>query len=502
MNSVLKRSGIAALAVFMAVMVMTTAPAAAATPALNFNNDKTPNPTVVEDELTISEHDRAWMDAPLEYYDDSGDVAELNASVNQSQTTPVGLRFDQVDADVYSAFPRTGDSWASWTAAGNWSKSSGASSSVTISDADADGVDKVSVDATVVSGETATATFAQNVSITEDPTKRVLTFVGNVDSLSAGSHVHVRVVDGDGDYHYANISQDNLQADSNSVIANGTGNGFVFQQRVNDLPSSGTLNEISKVEIVTTDADAKITIAGLDAERKGTFDLAEIRRDTDGDGENESTTATDIYEGGVTNITSLSTLGSEFDTAVINDLHVYDVRYEFAEMADGTEYDVEFSSADDYSYPQKLELYVDMEVPAAIDLSHGSFTMEFHQGVPDERYVTLEVASNVDSDEAFGNISESSYTDKTGALTGQGDTAELLTSPSADTTYRVHAVILYQTEEVENIMDAGGMGPTASGNGGFWNSIWGQITGVVGGIVGAVAGARFLGISGGSGGGN
>jgi hypothetical protein len=171
-------------------------------------------------------------------------------------------------------------------------------------------------------------------------------------------------------------------------------------------------------------------------------------------------------------------------------------------MADGTEYDVEFSSADDYSYPQKLELYVDMEVPAAIDLSHGSFTMEFHQGVPDERYVTLEVASNVDSDEAFGNISESSYTDKTGALTGQGDTAELLASPSADTTYRVHAVILYQTEEVEDIMDAGGMGPTASGNGGFWNSIWGQITGVVGGIVGAVAGARFLGIGGGSGGGN
>ena len=482
----------------MAVMVAAATPAAAAAPALNFQNEKTPNPTIVEDTLTISEHDRAWMDGPLEYYDDSSDVTQLNATVNASQTTPVGVRFDKIDADAYQVFPRIdneNNNWATWTAAGNWTKSSGAGSSVTISDADADQVDKVSIDASVVAGETATATFAQNVSITEDPTKRVLVFAGNVDTLAAGSHVHVRVVDDDGDYHYANISADTLQADAEDVIANSTGTGYVFQERVSNLPSSGTLDEISKIEVVTTDANAKITIAGLDVGRKSEFDLAEVERDTDDDGENETTVVTNLYEGGVTGLTSLSTLGSEFDSASIMDLEVYDVQYQLSDLTNSEEWDTNFTTADDYSYPQKLELYADLEVPSAIDLSHGSFTLEFDQGVPNERYVALETASDVDSTEAFGNISDSSYTDHTDSLSGQDTTTDLIGSPSADTTYRFHAVILLQTEEVENMMDAsGGMGPTGSQGGGFFNSLFGQAVTLIGSVLGAVGMARYLGI--------
>ncbi|WP_226010526.1 hypothetical protein [Halomicrobium salinisoli] len=494
----LRSKALATLAVAMAVMVSMTAPAAAAGPGLNFSSDKTPNPIVVEDELVVSQHDRGDMSDPLEYYDDSGEISTLPATVNDSQTTPVGVRWDQIDAEQYRLFPRidgeSGNS-ANWTTTADWTTSSGSNSNVAVNDADADGVPKVTVDAGVASGETASATYADNVSITSDANKRVLMFVGNVDELTSGATVEVRAVDSDGDYRYAEINASAAAADDD-VIANGTGNGFVFQERLGDLPMAGSgdgsFDGIQSVEFVTSDSDAQVTIAGLDLDKKSDFDLGEIERDTDGDGEMETTTVTDYHEGGVANLTGLDTLGEPFDSAVVNDLHVYDVQYRFADLTDESEYSTNFSSADDYSYPQKLELYADLEVPSAIDLSHGDLTLEFDQGLPTERYVTFEVASGVDSSEEFGNLSDA-YSDKTGALSGQDTTATLVSSASADTTYRGHLVVLLQDEEVDTLQSDGVMGPTSSGGGGFFATIWGKVTGVVGSVLVATGLARFFG---------
>ncbi|ELZ23499.1 hypothetical protein C475_14538 [Halosimplex carlsbadense 2-9-1] len=485
---------------FVAIMVATATPAAAASPALNFSDDKTPNPTIVEDELTIHEHDRGQMGDALEYYDDSGEVTSLNASVNSSQTTPVGVRFDKVDAEAFAQFPRVdseGDNAATWTKASDWSTSSGASSSVSVSEADADGVEKVTVDASVASTETATATFGANVSLDSDPNKRVLTFGGNVDELTTDATVDVRVVDGDGDYRSANISASELASDE-TVIANGTGTGFVFQERISNLPLGGTgdgaLDSIQQIDVVASESDAEVTISWLDADRKGEVDLAEIERDTDDDGDLETTTVTNIYEGGVTNITGLSTLGDTFDTASINDLSVYDVSYELADLTDESEYSVNFSSADAYSYPEKLELYGDLSVPTAIDISHGDLTLEFDQGLINERYAVLEVGSGVDSSTDFGNVSDSAMTDMTGSLMGDDTTAELVSSATADTNYRIHAVALLQTEEVDDVQgSAGGMGPTGSGGGGFFSNVWGQIIGVAAAVGGAFGISRYFG---------
>ncbi|PSQ06649.1 hypothetical protein BRC92_00320 [Halobacteriales archaeon QS_4_69_31] len=480
----------------MATLVAITGPAAAAGPALDFTNDKTPNPMLVEDTLTVAEHDRGAMSGPLEYYDDGGAVATLPAEVNTSQTTPVGLRFDKIDGEAYRLFPRVdgeSDNGATWTDTAQWSKNSGASSSVSIADADADSVQKVSVDATVATGETATATFGSNVSITQDPNKRVLTFVGNVDTLASGSSVEVRVVDGDGDYRNATIEAGAV-ASANDVIANATGNGYVFQQRVSDLPlttaGDGTFDGIQQINVVASENDAKVTIAGLDVDRKSTIELAEIERDTDGDSSLETTTITDYYEGGVAGVTSLDTLGAWADSASIMDLEVYDVSYQFSDLTDESEYSVNFSDADDYSYPQKLELYADLEVPSAIDLSHGTLTLEYYQGLVSDRYVTLEIAS-VDSSAEFGNVSDASYSDKSGSLSGQGTTAELVASASADTTYRVHMVALLQTEEVEGMQGDGPAGPTDSSGGGFFSTIIGKIAGVATMVLGAVGIQRY-----------
>ena len=484
----------------MAGLVAMSAPAAAAAPALNFQSDTTPNPTISEDELVVHEHDLGDMSSPLEYYDDAGEIATLPATVNDSQTTPVGVRFDQIDTEAYDLFPRIDGedgNAATWTKTGNWSTSSGSSSSMSVSDASADGVEKVGLSASVAAGETATATFGANVSISEDPNKRVLMFVGNVDTLADDSTVEIRAVDGDGDYRAAEVNASAVASDDD-VIANDTGNGFVFQQRLSDLPlagsGDGTLDSIQQVDIVAADGNADVTVAGLDLDKKGTFDLAEIERDTDDDGEMEATTPTDYYEGGVANLTGLSTFGDTFDDAVINDLRVYDVQYRFADLTDSDEHSVNFSSADDYSYPQKLELFADLEVPTAIDISHGSLSLEFDQGIPTERYVTFRVAEGVDSAEAFGNVSDSAYTDETSALSGQDTTATLVDSASGDTTYRVHLVVLLQSEEVDDMQSSGaGMGPTGSSGGGFFGTLFGKVTSIVGTVLGAAGISRYAG---------
>lgn len=131
----------AVLAVFLTLTVIASPVlgTATATPGVNFSSETAPNPTAVEDELTIVTHNRGEMDPPLEYYNDSGEITSLPATVNQSQETPVGVRFDKIDADRYTLFLRADgevENSATWTVASDWTTSSGASSLVSVTDAD------------------------------------------------------------------------------------------------------------------------------------------------------------------------------------------------------------------------------------------------------------------------------------------------------------------------------------------------------------------------------
>lgn len=485
------RDGAFRVAVLGMVALLLVGTVTAAAPGLDFSDDRTPNPTLVENELVIAEHDRAEMDGTLNYYDDDGNVASLPADVNATQETPVGVRMDKVVVDAYKEFPRTedegGTNHANWTDTAHWTTDADA----TVADADADGVEKVELNITAAGGN---ATLAENVSITSDPDKRVLTVVGNINTLPASAELQVRAVDSDGDYRYANATTSD-DADAEFTIANSTGNGYVFQEKLANLPMAGsgddTMDDIVRVEIVSTGSNAKITLAGLDLDRKSEFDVGEIRRDTDDDGDLESTTVQNIYTAGKANLTGLDTLGSTFDSAIIKDLSVYKVRYGFDDVTDGDEYSVEFSSADEYTYPEKVEVYADMEVPSAIDLSHGDLELNFSQGLPEERYVTFEVAEDIDTDEEFGNFTDGSkYSDVTGSLGTQDDEHTLDSSVSADQTYRVHMMILLQTEEVSALQQTAPGGPVDSGGGlfgGFFSSVWGWLVAAaatVGGWVG------------------
>ena len=484
----------AILALFLAVTVVTgtsgLAAAQSSGPDLDFSNDKTPDPLVHEDELTVAEHDTGEIDSPLQYYDDNGEIQTLPAAANQSQDTPVGVRFDQIDADAYYQFPRTdtesGNS-ANWTTLANWTTSSDANSGMTVTEADSNGMDRVNFDASAASGETATATLSDDLSITSDPNKRVLMAVVNVDQLTSGSEVELRAVDADGDYRSANITASE-DAENQTVIANSTGDGYVFQSKLNEMAlegtGDGTYDEIDSVEVVVSDSDAEVTVSGLDLDGKTERDLGEIQRDTDDDGELETTTITNYYEGGVADLTSLDTLGSIYDGETVNNLRVYDVRYQFSDLTDESDYQTEFGESD-RSYSQELDLYADLEVPSTIDLSHGTLTVEYEQGFVEDRYATAEVAEDIDGAEAFGNLSDSDYSSWSSALGSVNSTATVVSGASADTTYRVHMVIsLKDGEPGELQAQQGGLfGPTGdSGGGGILGWLAGGAAVVFGGL--------------------
>ncbi len=446
---------------------------------------------------TISAHDLGAMDSPLELFDDSGEVHELNGTYNDSQDTPFGVRWDKVETSAYTEFPRTSDesdNAATWADTAQWSSTTSADAGNTISDADAQSVPKVELStSSMASGESTTFTFAENVSL-DDPNKRVLMSVLNVDTLDSGATVEIRAVDGDGDYRYAEINSSANGSDE-AIVANSTGNGYVFQERVGDLPlagnGDGSLDSIESIEVVVHDADATVTLAALDADRKSTIEFGTIERDTDDDGDMEEVRFEDYWEGGEAKLTEYD-FGEQFDSAVLHDWTVYDVRYSMSALPD-EERTVEFHNSSESSYDAEVERTGDVIVPSFIDLTHGTLSLRAEQGLISEKYGRLRTAA-VDSSTGFGNVSSEAWTDRTGALSEKGDTVTLVSGISADQQYRVDFVGYLTQEDADALQSSGvlSMGPTSS-DGGFFSNPLGVIVGLLGSAAGALGLSRLFG---------
>jgi hypothetical protein len=482
------RTLLAALLAFAMVSSLAAAPVAAAGPDLNFDDEQTPNPYLQEDTLTVAQHDRAEMSSALQYYDDSGDIATLPATVNSSQETPYTFRADQIDEPAFSEFPREKN--VSVIEATEWTTTSGASSSMTVSQtngATASGVDSIELAATVADTETATAT-ASNFSITDDPEKRVLRFVGNVDSLASGSNVDVRLVDADGDAKVVHINSTMTASDAD-VIGTGTGQGYVFQERLGDLATDGTNGDgvfdgIQKIEVVVSDADATLTVVGLDAESKSEFVLGET---INADDETEQVTKRNAGGDMSVSVTSLDSMGETFDDAVINDLEVSDVRYRLSDLTSPDDYEVTFSDADQYSYERKLELNGRLEIPSAIDLSHSGLSFMDQQTFVSQRYASVQIAEGV-GDQEFSNIS--SWSDKSDLYSSKNADHELDSTVAVDKSYAYSLTLLLQSGEEDTMTaDAGGGGGFWGGGGG--NPIMSFFDWIIAGVLG-VAGTLGL----------
>ena len=484
----------------MLIFSMTAAPVLAAAgsgPDINYESDKASPAYIHEDTLTIAEFDRSEMTLSsdqIQYYNDQGEVETLPAHYDASQDEPVSVRYSQIDVDTFTEFPRVdGESGNSqtWTDASNWSTATSDSTNVSPTVEDSDGEQATGVESVTCrtsgmgSGDTAECQFEQEVNVSSDVDKRVLLFAGNVSQLDGD--VELRLVDADGDYYYATINT-SQNAEQDSVIANSTGAGYVFQETVANLNAVGTVNEIQQVELNASDGDIDVAITALDVESKSTIDLGTAVRDADGDGDEDDTVQVEEVNGTVTqgdvDLASLSSMGSWADDARVMELDVHDVRYSEQDLAAETDWNTTFGDADQYQYPRKLDKDVRLQAPAQIDLSHGNLELRVHQGLVDERYANVEYATDT-GDQGFENMN--STTDRTGAMTNKSGYVVLTQNISAGDNQYVGSTILLQHGDEDELQssgaDGGGGAPVEDDSGGFLSTAWGKLMAAIGGVL-------------------
>jgi|GEM_PF-1622207 len=492
------------LTLFLTVLVvgsMVASPAMAApSDDLDFSDDKTPDPYIEWDTVTVATHDAANMSGPTSYYNDNGEPDSLNASLNSSLDEQVGVRYDKIDATAYGVFPRA-DSQTSPRGvsavddAADWTKDvSGSAGTASITDADGSTAGSVPAvqfsTSSQTSGDISTFTYSNFTSL-DDAEKRVPLVGMNVDSLESGAEVQVRFEESDGDYVVATASE-SADATADTTITTGANNGLIWQEKVENMPVQGTgdgqMASVDSITVAIVDANAQVTVFGLDTARKSPVDLGETMEDTDGDGELEETTIQETTSGGVIGLTEMSSLPSMFDSATIYDLEVYGVQHRMSDLTAEEDYSVEFSDAENYAYPRMLEYNARLTPPSAIDLTYSGGELKAHQGLISDRYKTVEMAEGV-SDTAFENIT--SWTAVSDQYTSANTTHTLDKTIQVGQSYAIHAVIVLQNDD-ESDMKAKSIG--AGGGGGFWSG--GSAVGsFVNGIIASIAGiAATLGI--------
>ena len=485
--------------VFVAVLVIGSM-AAPAMAASTFNPDASAaqNPYISAD-VTVDTFDRSDM-SPGEYEDNSGDIAELPAVLNQSDdvddlgsgyVNTFGFVATDIEFNDAAAFPHGDDDVSAVDNESEWAvDESSTAGSMTVSDAEtAPGVEALEVSTSSQSDtDTAVATF-DNFSVTSDTQKRYLQTFVDVETLDSGAEVEIRAVDADGDYVWGTINS-SLTASDDGVVGNATGEGYVFQRQVGAMSvggsGDGTMDEIQSIEVVVTDGDATIRMSALNAEKTGEYKLADKRVDTDDEDDFETETINEVYTPGAINTHDLSTMGATFEDATIHGL-TFPADFTAAEVEQTDEYvNVTFGAAESYpSFDNLMDADYRLSLPDAYDLSYANAELQLEQTVPESRYDSLQIREGA-GDTEFSEMD--SYTDVSGSLGTEGDTVTLDNTIQPGQKIVVAADVLVTGDERSQIEQVGGAGQFGSSDGGIVDSI----LSVPGAIVGTIAG--FLGL--------
>lgn len=459
------------LAVLLAVLLCTV-PAAAADQAPNYDSPYISNDYIYEQQMTVAVHDRAEMDSPLDYYDDTGDTATVDATLNDSINNSLEVRADTIVDDALYAFPRTTEN-TSWINASQWNTAGTNSSKVTVSQANgttANGVPAVEIatDGSMSAGDDARAVFS-NVDITSDAEKRVPLIIGQVTTLDTATEGTLEFVDGDGDAKAFELNASTNAVDAD-VITNATANGLLTQEKLANVDTTGagdgTFDGLQEVRVNATEGDLTLVLTGLDADRKSELTLGTELADTDSDDDLEERDITDVHAGGAQAIMSLSSMDATFDDAEIHDLAVKGLEHRASQLS-SADRSFELTAAENWgTYEQKGEYYYRFEVPAAIDLSHSGLELRMEQALVSDRYKTFEYIEGA-SDTDFEDLDEDSFSDLSGQLADQDDTLVLDGTIQPGSTYVLHKVELYLASETGDLtVDAS---TQQSAGGGFWS---------------------------------
>ena len=488
----------------LATLLVTSlaAPAAVAAPDFNENASAAQNP-YIEADVTVANYDRVEM-TPGQYEDDSGDVANLPGTVQQSndvddigsgEVNPYHFTATDVAFADATAFPHADNNVSAIQNTTRWGVNTSASAgSMTVDSAmTAPGVDALYVStSSQTAGDTATASF-DDVLITSDAQKRYVQAILDVDQLDTGATVELRAVDSDGDYVATTINS-SATASDDDVIATGTGDGYVIQEQVGALSTQGsgdgTMGAIDSVEVVVMDGDATIQMSALNADKTSQWSLGDKRVDTDSDDDFETETIEDVSEPGQVQLSDMDSLGPAFDDAEISGLEM-PMRFAASDLAtDDQKVNVTFQPAESYpSFENRMEAYYRLELPSAYDLSYANAALKQDVTVPSSRYQTVEVREGA-SDTQFSEID--GWTDSTSAITSQGDTVTLDDTIQPGQEIAIHETVLVTNDEADALREIAGAGQFSENSGGLINTLVSPLGGLA--AIGGALLARIRGL--------
>lgn len=402
--------------------------AAAAGGGLNYESDLSPNPKVTG---TVEISDATVSGDALGYVDNNGNAVSLTdiggrvaeRDEDDEPHNPVTLSADRIDVADYVDFPRGetfddgDDEDADLNAidAQHWTESAG----MTVSDTTAaSGGDALTVEAAPADGEVETARF-EDFSITSGELRRYLQLVVNVEELSGT--VEVRVEDSTGAQETAEINAD-ADPTADSTIATGADSGAVYQTQLGDL-AADDLDGIEALEIAILDASATVEFVAINVERESSWTFgSEEKLDSDDD------LVTDTVEEptGEFSITSISTMGSTFDSATIDPLTV-DVEL-VAEGVSDSWVDIVDADPGRFRFEARTEIAQNLEVPTAYDLSWSDLELVEEVRHPSDRYNEVLAATGLDSTQTVEEVDDIDTTDETSTFENGSVDSEIVVS--------------------------------------------------------------------------
>lgn len=460
---------------------------------VDFSYEYVQNPHIAG-ESTVAEHTSSMTE--LQWINDNGEEAHLNdegvvLADREDENTihnPVTLRADRLQTEEYTAFPRgetyddDGDSSTDEADiravdATHWSTdSSGSTGSITLENADEDAL---SVSTTgQASGDVATARFS-DFSIDSGTSRKFLQAVLDVVTVESGATVEFRVEDSNGSVVTASVDP---SGDTSNVgtIATATGSGKVAQERVGELEEeqSSTLADIVALEIAFLDANADLTIHGLNLEKESrwSFGSQEFKNSDD-----EIETETVREPNGEFSITSLSTLGDDFADATIYDV-TYDVEQQASELPlDATM--VRREETDRYDRPVLLDVVHTFEWPTGYDITSDLQALEDVIQLGSSRYLGVEVATGTEIEDWEDVDDNVTWTDRTSLYSGNVESdVELLANVSPGEKVHVHYELNLDEQTADSYTMASGGAAGGTGGGGF------GVATIIGGLLAGLGG--------------
>ena len=483
---------------------------AAAVTGLNFDSDYVQEP-YIKGSVTVGTHESDF--APLDFVNDSGDVESLSEygaviaprEDDETPHNPITLDPAAFDAADYTAFPRDqqydedGDGEANtdvtaldathWTA-----DESSTAGTLTIEDtpSPADGPGLHVATASQTSGDVALATFDSSfLDITDGEDRKLLQLVLDIDTLESGAVVTIRIRDEDGDVREATIDPAADTANT-GVIAAATAQSLVYQERLGELPQTdngdGVFNNIAEFEIEIAEANADISIYGLNLERESewVFGSREFTN-TDDELDTEQITAPE----GTYSITGLDTLAAPLDGATIKDAQ-YDVQLVASKLPDEM-VEFEWKEADRYDHPYRFQAVYNFEAITAYSLSWSLTGLYDEVLFPSTRFVEAGIVTGESEAVPLSDVQADEIT-----LTTRSDTyanaaideeVELSTAITPGDIDAVYLDILYTEDEQTTATSTAAAGPIDDGSSGpldYLFSLPGMAISAVVGYVGLV----------------